>query len=167
MSEEIEREYPYRAPRTLVTLIPLFFGLLCGGSIWMALTNERGILCFNLFFIDPLLARILMWLLTALFGALFVGVLPFVVNALTQRQRIAFTSTALLVPKHFLSSADRVIPYRDIVELTLHTDPQGTRSWIIRQRQGKFVIVDSWLPSNEAFEEVSALLRERICPSNQ
>lgn len=161
MTDEVEREYPYRYSAAVVFGPTVGFGTLGALMLWMALTSEEGFVLFNLFEVSPLGARIMAWVFAVFFLGLFVACVPVVVNFLTTRRRLAFTENTLLVPRGFWSTAVRPIPYGDIVELVPHVDVQGNRSLIVRWGAGKFPIEEIALPSKTAFEEINSLLRER------
>ena len=162
MFDSIEREYRYRLALSFLWTAPVFFGLMSGFAVDFALTNSTPVYLQGVLEIPAVLANIGAWVVGALFACLFAGGLVFVAQALTRRQRIALTPTALLVPKGFWSSADQAIPYRDIVELATHVEPNRSQTLIVRHRQGKFPISESLLPSKADFQELWSALAGRV-----
>ncbi len=162
MFDSIEREYRYRHRLYFLWSATTFFGLMSGLAVYFALTNSDPVYLQGVLEFPAALANIGSWFAGALFACLFAWGLVFVIQALTRRQRIALTSSALLVPKGFWSSGDQAIPYHDIVELVPHTEPDRSLALIVRHRQGKFPISESLLPSKAAFQELWGALAGRV-----
>jgi hypothetical protein len=162
--DEVKREFRYRGDLYMLVVGPLFCGLMAGLAIYFALTNEGPVWFGNLGEIPRPFVLVTAWVLAALFTALCAGLTVVSVQALTCRQRIAFTEKALLVPKRFWSSGDRAIPYEDIVKLTLQDDPillPGHRALFVYHGDEKYPIAENFLASPEDFAEVRRLLEAR------
>lgn len=162
MSEPIEREYRYRISLSLLYTATPFLGLMSALAIYFAFTNSDPVYLQGVLEFPAVLANIAAGAAGILFAILFVGSLVFVVEAFTHRQRIALTATELLVPKGFWSSAEQSIPYRDIIELTTRSEPDGTQTLMVRHPQGKYPISESLLPSKSDFQELCQTLAERV-----
>src|SRR5437763_871742 len=111
MSEPVERAYRYRMDLYFLWAAPTFLGLMSGLAIYFALTNTAPVAVQGVLVFPATLANIGAGAAGILFALLFAGSLVLVVQALVRKQRIALTTTALLVPKGFWSSAEQAIPY--------------------------------------------------------
>ena len=155
-----DREFPDR-PRWSGILFGGFFFTFCAAVLaHRAATNERGLIIDGIIRLEPDSATTFYRVLAAL-GVCFVVAACFLAAyRLTSRQRLVFGATAMNVPASRWSSATRAIAYRDIRQMTLHR-VSGQTFLTLRHTGGKFVVVASMLPSNEAFAEVRAILEER------
>jgi hypothetical protein len=164
MTNEIEREYRYRSEMYWVVAGPLFLGLMAGLTVYFALTNEEPVWLGSLVEIPRPAVLVGAWIGAAIFTFLFVGATVMAVQTLTCRQRIAFTATALLIPKGFWSSADQAIPYEEIGALELHTGPgpEPNRSVIVHHGHGRFPIEERCLPSKADFDDIWRVLGDRV-----
>jgi hypothetical protein len=153
---DIERQYPYKPKWRAILLIGGYFTLgavACGYKIahpW------------------PENVPVLYWiaLVSGLVGAVLPGVAA--VERLWRRRRVAFTSTALLLPKPGWSSEEEAIDYRMITGLRVSKSRGGGPQYLyVMHRGGRRRIAEAWLPSRAAFEAVCQLLIARAQMSEQ
>src|SRR5262249_44470415 len=79
------------------------------------------------------------------------------------RGRVAFTPTALLLPKPGWTSEEQAIDYQAITQLKVSkSGGLGRRYLYVTHRDGRRRIAEALLPSRAAFEEVCELLTARV-----
>jgi hypothetical protein len=145
---DVEREFGYHPKWHAILFVGGFFVLCAVIYAYKASGNDAD----NL--------RVLYWPLCGL--SVLGAVLPTVsaVQRLFFRRRVAFTPTALLVPKSWWSSKETAIDYRAITGL-LTSRRMGNRYLYVTHTGGKLRIAEALLPSRAAFDEVCALLTTR------
>jgi hypothetical protein len=158
---EGEREYTYKPRWTVILACAAFFGLAAGILGIKAWSNDRGLLINGIIELSADAATVFYWILCAL-GVGFVAVAVLLAcHRLLYRQRIAFTATSLIVPKSRWSSEESIIEYNAVVGLAMEK-VSGQQFLRIMHTKGKHTITASLLPSQADFEEVCALLAERV-----
>src|SRR5438128_11559298 len=150
---DIERQYEYKPRWSHVLLLGSFCTLLAASVIARA---------------SPETSPVMYWivLVVSLAGVAWSGVLA--VDQLFFRRRIAFTSTALLLPKPWSFSEEEAIDYQAITGLDVwKVAEHGYGCLYVTHGGGRREISEALLPSRAAFEEVCALLTARVRASEQ
>jgi len=162
MSGEVERAYPYKGKWGMMLSALIFLGCFAGFFVYMGLTNNQALLINGILEMPPLVTTVFYWGVGVLFLGLAVLAGILFAQAIFTRQRIALTPAALLVPKSFWSSKEMAIPYRDVIELRFVADLYGNRALHVTHPGGKFLLDSTLLPTPGTFDEVHALLVERV-----
>src|SRR4051794_183576 len=150
---EIERQYEYKPRWSHVLLVGGFCTLLAGAVMARASPERLGVVY---------------WIVLAacLAGVVVSGVAA--VDRLFFRRRVAFTSTALLIPKPWSFWQEEAIDYESITGLNVSKVAEhGPRCLYLTHAGGTREIPEAMLPSAAAFEEVCALLTARVRTSEQ
>lgn len=126
-----------------------------------ALTNDRGLVINGLIHLKADGANVFYWLL-ALASACFVaiGVLAFIAG-LSGSQRLTITDSELSVPKWLFSRAPSVAKLSDVVTLEIRM-VQKHRFLNVYLREGKITISESLLPNRSSFDQVHAVLAQKV-----
>jgi hypothetical protein len=151
---DVERQYEYKPKWWVILLFVGFFGL---GAVLFAREATSN---------DPKkLPAFFCWILFA--GAIwFIGRAGgWAVARLMFRHRVAFTRSALLLPKGLWSSEEVAIEYRDITRLS--SSLLSARQLVVTHTGGKRLIGSWLLPSESAFDEVRQLLTDRVSTARQ
>ena len=157
-------EVPYRARWRLILGGGFFFGMLLLACVLFALTNRGGLIIGHpapIIELSPRGAAIFFWVLAAFFGCFFVFVGSLAVHRLMRSQRIAFTRTALLVPRSRWSADELAVPFGSITKIELH-QIRHFRDLHVCHSGGLVTIRSYLLPSRVAFDEIHQFLRERM-----
>jgi hypothetical protein len=162
----IEQEYAYKPRWTVILLGALGFGACAVVLGIKAHTNDRGVRLFRLIELPEQGATVLYWVLCVLAGGFVLAAALGSVRRMTRPQRIAFTATAILVPKSPWSSEEVAVNYATITRLSL-TPGSGQRVLKVTHAHGQFTIAATLLPTRQAFEEVHELLEERTQQARQ
>ena len=136
----IEREYQYQVGRAGLVACVIFFSALAFAMLLQTLTNDTRDMIFH--------------------GGVAGGsalIVAISVALLSVRQRIALTSTALLVPQSPRSQKEIEIPYKEICNLSMF-ERRGQMLLHVACADLNCTIESSLLPSKESFHEVSELL---------
>jgi hypothetical protein len=155
-----DREFPYRVRWRTILLSGGFFGLCAVVLAHRADTNDRGLIINGIIELEPDSATTFYWVLTLLAAGFVVAAGFMAVHRLTVTQRLVLGADAMTVPASRWSSETRSIAYRDIRQMTLER-MSGQTYMTIRHTGGKFVLVASMLPSNEAFADIRGILEEK------
>lgn len=157
----IEREYEYKPKLWIMFLAGGFFALGIPIAIYAASEN-RGLNINGIITLSPYQASIF-WAVIGTACAIFVLLAASqMVLSFTMKQRIALSSTALIVPKSRLSSAEKFIEYKDIRSLSVATIQSQTLLYIIHSG-GKSTIAASMMPSRATFDDLcEALARKTL-----
>lgn len=155
----IEREYKYRLKAGRVMTRALLVG---AGGVWfayMALTNDRALTLW----IIPL-TRNGATIFYAIFAALAIAgsaaEAVHVQRTGSLRQRIAFATDGMMVPRSAWTEEEMLIPYDTIVDLKESTEP--IHAVVIRHRDGEFSLQLDMLPDERAFAEIVRELAVRV-----
>jgi hypothetical protein len=157
----VEREYEYKPSWAAILLGGGFFALCAAFFVVRAGGNDRGLIINGVIRLSPEGATIFYWVLFGLSAAFVAAAALLVLHRLNLRQRIAFTPDAVLLPKSRWSSEERRVAYSAITGLS-RSEVYGQRFLRVSYDGGAVEIAASMLPSREVFEEVTALLRERL-----
>jgi hypothetical protein len=175
---EIEREYEYKPKWWALLLVAGWFAL---GAVVLGHKASGN---------DPDNLPVLYWVLCGLCVGFEALVAARMVERLFLRRRVAFTPASLLLPKALWTSEEVTIDYGSITGLFLSSgvdvpsacrvaiDCQATTGLpVARVRRARFLYVThtggecriavAELPSRAAFEEVCALLVERVGASRR
>jgi hypothetical protein len=152
-------QYHYRTKWTVIVLSGLFFGactLILGAK---AISNDRGLIINGIIELSPGEARIFYWVLAALSIGLLLVAGFLAILRLTLHQRIRLTATSITIPRSRWSSQELVVPFAEIVELSL-SDVSGQRFLKIEFNGGKFTLNASMLPSKGDFDDICAAVNQ-------
>ncbi|MBC7796864.1 MAG: hypothetical protein H7Z37_08330 [Pyrinomonadaceae bacterium] len=156
----IEREYEYKPKLWVLFLAGGFFALGIPISIYAASEN-RGLIINGIITLSPYQAGIF-WLIIGAACAVFVllAVLT-VATRFVFKQRIALSSTALIMPKSRFSGVEKLIEYKDINSLSVSTI-QGQTFLYVLHSSGKDTIAASMMPSRATFDDLCEALAKKI-----
>ena len=140
---DIERQYKYQPRWWHLLVVGAYCSLLAASVIAHASPETLGILYWII-------------LMVSFGGVAISGVAA--IDRLFLRRRIAFTSTALLLPKPWSLSEEEAIDYQAITGL----DVWKSECLYVKYGGGKRRILEAMLPSKAAFEEVRTLLTARV-----
>jgi hypothetical protein len=160
-ADPTEREYPYRPSWTVIVFVGGFFALcalVLGGR---ASDNRRGVIINGIIELGPDGATRFYYVLCAASVGFVVVSIVMAYHRLAFQQRLVFGTAAMTVPLSRWSRATKQIAYRDIQGMSI-TAVSGQTFLYVHHVGGKYTIVASMLPSQEAFEEVRALLAAKI-----
>ena len=150
---DIERQYKYQPRWWHLLVVGAYCSLLAASVIAHASPETLGIVYWII-------------LVVSLGGVALSGVAAF--DRLFLRRRIAFTSTALLLPKPWSLSEEEAIDYQAITGLDVSKVAEhGPQCLYLTHGGGRREIPEAMLPSRAAFEEVCALLTARVRVSEQ
>lgn len=159
--DDIERAYDYKPKWTLIVCCALFFGLCAVVLGVKAAGNDRGLIINGIIELGPDGATIFYWVLCVC-GVGFVAISAFLAyHRVTFHQRLAFGSTAVILPRSRWSPEEKVIVYRDISALST-ARIHGARFLYVTHPGGTSTIMASMLPSKAAFDEVCELLEAKV-----
>jgi hypothetical protein len=160
MNGDVEREYEYKPSWSVIIFVAVFFS---SGAVFLYLKtvkSDRGLIIEGIIPLGPTGA-------TLFFGALTLLSVGFVLLAaflaymrIVHRQRIAFTSDALIVPAP-MGRGEMAIPYRSISGLSM-IEVNWQRILYVSHTGGQASITASMLPSMAIFKEVCALIAAKV-----
>jgi hypothetical protein len=156
-----ERDYPYRPRWTAIVFVGAFFALCALVLGARASDNRRGVIINGIIELGPEGATNFYYTLCAGSVGFVIASIFMVYHRLAFQQRLVFGSAAMTVPVSRWSRATKQIAYRDIQGVSI-TAVSGQTFLYVHHVGGKYAIVASMLPSQEAFEEVRALLAGKI-----
>jgi hypothetical protein len=156
-----EREYPYRPRWTVIVFSGGFFGFAALVLGYRASNNRRGVIINGIIELGPDGATSFYYVLCALSVGFVIISVFLAFHRLVFKQRLVFGTTTMTVPASRWSSATRQIAYRDIRRLSGMV-VSGQTFLYVDHAGGRHTIVASMLPSQEAFEEVRALLTAKM-----
>lgn len=153
--------YPYKQKRWLGPLVIAFFGAAAYVLYQQAQSGRHGLVIQRFIELSPQEATYFHW---ALFGAavLFVVLGVWVLLLSFARPRhVALAPEALVAPRSAASRKYVQIPY-DCIE-TLHVqEVHGQRFLHVHHLGGRLSLVQSLLPSKDAFDELCRMLAVRV-----
>ncbi|MBM3343553.1 MAG: hypothetical protein FJY56_15800 [Betaproteobacteria bacterium] len=156
----IEHQYPNKPGWLTIIAVGVGFAACAAILARAAQTNTRGISLFRIITLDVGTATVFLWVLAALAASFVVIALALVWHRFAFRQRIAITSSGIILPEGRWSRAERFIPYAATHDLeTVQT--QGQRFLYVYHDGGKHIITAAMLPSKAVFEVVCALIAEK------
>jgi hypothetical protein len=151
-------------PRLGGTLFGIaFFGVCSLSLACEAATNARGLVLKGVFTFSPQGATIFYWVLCG-FAALFVVAAASALLGAKGNRFLELTPDALLIPRGYVGTKLRYVPYYEIVEVT-ELSVTGSKSLGVRTSAGQFWIPASVLPSNEDYRALKEFLMHRAPPS--
>ncbi len=153
-----DREFPLRLNRgQALGLLGVALALTLG-FLLLALGNERGLVFMGLLELGPQAAtRFYAALAVGLGVAVLPGACAVATKGLWLDQRVAFVEEGLLLPAGFWSGDEIVVAYQDIRELTIARFGEE-RVLTICLAERRFRIGRSWLPTEQAFDEIAERL---------
>lgn len=158
MTNDVEREYPYRPGWMMILMCGGFF-TACALVIGLkARGNEEGLVINGIIHLGPNGATTVYWILCGLSIGFVAAAGMLTFHRLTHDQRLAFTSNAILLPASRWSTEETAIPFNEIVKLAT-AEVSGQRFlYLYRNNNTKFTITGSLLPSKQSFDEVRLFL---------
>jgi hypothetical protein len=156
-----EQVYPYKQKRWFAPLVIVFFAAAAYVLYQAGESGQSGLLIGRFIELSPQEATYFHW---ALFAAslLFVLIGCYVLLlSLRKPRQVRLAPEVLVAPKGAASRRYVHIPYENIE--TLHVQQvHGQRFLHIHHLGGKLLLVQSLLPSKEAFDELCRSLAERV-----
>lgn len=142
---------------------------LCGGmfvfaAIFLAkaaLDNNRGLIINGIIELSENGATNFYWILCFLSSCFVIAAIALIFHRLKFRQRIALTSTGIILPASRWSAQEKFIEYQNISNLLL-TKVNHQKFLEVLHSEGKSIINASMMPSRKAFEEISNALSKKI-----
>lgn len=156
--DAIEREYPYQ-PRTDVATRKIL--LSSAGFVFsaaMGMFNDRGLIIYCITLSQPS-ATIFYWCMAAICGIAALSMAIIYQKRTNLKQRIAFTKTAVLLPRAETASEEVTVPYAELIRVVVPREFNQAR---IEHSQGQFTILLDFLPTNAFVEIVNRLMDH--CP---
>lgn len=153
-------DYPYKPKVWVVAFACLIFGVNTLVMVREAMANDSDLVLNGIPFTTQG-ATLIYWCVAATSG-LFVaaGVSVFFVG-LFSSHRLVVTETEVSAPSFVFSRQPTVVPLSSITDLYIEAE-QRARTLIIRHEAGKLRIVQSWLPSAAALDEICAALSAAV-----
>lgn len=156
--DSIEAEYPLTLSigRNLA-MVGCALAVTAGGAI-VAANNTKGLRLVEVVTLSPEGASIFYWVMTAACGLFALPMaLALSWRAAFIKQRVAFTQSSVWLPRTNWSTELVEVPFEEVVAARTWT--YGKERVITLVLTGrKFRIVQSWLPSREAFDDILARL---------
>ena len=140
----IEKEYPYRYKWSSTLSLIIICGLGAFGLAWLALNSSW-----------------FWWLGSAFVFLLFLSGLYIAIINLFGNRRLILTKESIHLPSVWKSEKYTIIRFSDIKEIGLLTI-QGTVILQLKTNIKTYEIVNTWLPSMDAFNEILDLTQERV-----
>ena len=149
--------YPYKPKAWAMALACLFFGAIAFFMAREAISNDRGLILNSIIHFSIRGATIFYWCVSVV-ASLFVAVgVPAFFVSLFSSHRLVLTETTVSAPMFGFSRKPTVVPLSSITGLDVQI-VQRQRMLNIRHNAGKLTIMQSWLPSAAAFDELYAAL---------
>ena len=150
-------DYPYKPNAWRMALAVLFFGACAVFMAHEAMTNDRGLILNGIIRFSTQGATVFYWCLAAV-GGLFVciGIPAFFVGIFSSH-RLILSGSSISAPKYGFSREPTVVPLSSITGLGVQV-VHRQRMLSIHHKAGKLTIMQSWLPSESAFNELLAAL---------
>lgn len=157
---QLPKTYPYRPKVLQFLLAGLLFGLAAAFFIYLAISNEQGLI-LNGFISMGKTGATIFYSVLALLSLGFVGIALFTMyRAKSQDRLLVLKEDMFLCPKSGVSSKIMKVLYRDISSLEEQT-VNGQTFLNIQCSEGKFSIVRMML-GKEAYQEVKEELISQI-----
>jgi hypothetical protein len=158
----IEREYVYQASWRMILL---GVGLFAPGAVilgFRAANNHRGLIIDGVVPLSADQATVFYWGLVVVSVVFAAFALLKAVQRLTGPPgRIAFTHSALIIPKMRFGHGELAIPYGSIISLRMLT-VRRRKFLRIRHAGGNSNLSEGYVESNSVFAEICTLLSERV-----
>jgi hypothetical protein len=162
MNSPIEKVYKYQLKRKGVAWVTILVGAMAIALAYFASTNNRGIRFVRSgSTLSTGEASIFLWMLSAAMVAVVLLCVSMLVASYRIQQRIAFTSTEVIVPRSFWSSREKHIAYADIQGIIIRSE--NYQRWaVIKHSGGKNNISEAMLVNAQVFDEVANLLVHKM-----
>lgn len=156
----------YRMGLRIPQIVGLFLVVLSvsGFMLYYAITNDRGLVLQGVLTLSRTQATVFYGVFSGLLG---LGVLPYsiavILKAIYKPQRVAFAGDGIFLPASFWSGKEVHVRFSEIQDLTL-TRVRNEQILSVVTSSQKFKIGKSWLPSQEAFDDIQHRLAEGFQP---
>ncbi len=155
----IEHEYEYKPKLTTVLLGIGFFGLCAVISVIAAYDNHE-LMINGIIHLSVYQASVFWWIICSISLCFVLAASLMIVQRFKFKQRIALTSSSLIVPKSRWSESEDIIDYRAIKSLSSEKI-QGQRLLHVFHSEGKYTIAASMLSSKAVYDNLCDLLVEK------
>ncbi|MCP4134253.1 MAG: hypothetical protein GY754_24985 [bacterium] len=156
-----EIKYPYKPKPFLFLFAAVFFGacaLIIGHN---AMTNDRGLILNGILEFSENGATIFYWTLTVI-SVLIVFIAIFaVIKGIISKLEIIISETAISLPKNGFSRKIITINFSHITDVSIQS-VQKQKFLTIIHSAGKLSIPGSMLPQKGSFDELAALVTEKV-----
>ena len=148
---------PYNPKKGKMLLGFLFFLAVTVGLVWIAWTNDRGLILYHLIRFGETGATIFYAC-----GAVFTLVMSvfFLLNLFLAEQELTLTSNSLTVPAGVFSSKDKIVNFSEIRKLRAWK-VNGQTFLEIRTPNGKVRILQDNLPDESSFVSIARFLQAK------
>ncbi len=154
-------KFEYKPNVVVISLSTLFFVACASGLGKIALTNDRGLLLNRIIELSTEGATILYWCLAVVSGVfVIIGAFALLSN-LTTKKEIVLTKSEILSPKSGISKKIVAIMYSQITDVNIQS-VQKQRFLNIVYPKGKLSIPQSMLANEQAFEELTSLVVDKV-----
>lgn len=154
-------QFPYKPKLWMMVLAALFFAALCWFMVQTAIDNDRGIRLFRVITLSVRDATWFYWIMAVVSASLCVLGGLGCWRAMTSRQQIILTDTAVIGPKRSYSGHSVEIPFDTILDLEqLRVSRQDFLH--IHHTGGKMTLARTNFATRADFEACISTLVERI-----
>lgn len=153
-----DREFPYRMHPLAALLAIVFFGACLGLFVWLAATNEVGLILNGVIELGPTGATIFYVVLGVLSGGFVVAGL---LGLVAPEHTLLIGADQATIPCGPMLRKQTVVRFAEVSRVTV-SEAQGTRLFTLHHPGGKTSVSNRFLKGRGTFKEVTRLLEERI-----